>query len=62
MKVMRIVGIIVFVIGILVLILSLLADLIGVGGAVGYGTRQIVGTIIGAIMAVAGLFLLLRKK
>ena len=55
MNAMRIAGITVLVIGILVLILSIIADLIGVGGADGYGTRQIIGTVIGAIMTVAGL-------
>lgn len=61
MKAKKIAGIIVLVIGIVVLILSILADLIGVGGVSGYGTRQIVGTIVGAVMAAAGLFLLLKK-
>jgi len=49
-------------IGIVVPVLSILADLIGAGGSSGYGNRQIVGTIVGAIMAVTGLFLLLLKK
>ena len=61
MKAKKIAGIIVLVVGIVVLILSILADLIGVGGAPGYGTRQIVGTIVGAVMAAVGLFLLLKK-
>jgi len=61
MNAKKIAGIVVLMIGIIVLILSLLADVIGIGGASGFGTRQIVGTIVGAVMTAAGFFLMLKK-
>ena len=57
----KIFGIILLVGGIIILILSLLADLIGIGRGPGFGLQQIVGTIAGSIIAVIGLFLLLKK-
>lgn len=61
MKAKKIAGILVLVIGIIVLILSLLADVIGIGGSSGFGTRQIIGTIVGAVMAAVGFFIMLKK-
>lgn len=54
-------GIVLLVIGIVVLLLSLLADVIGIGGSPVFGYRQIVGVIVGAIVAVVGLVLTLKK-
>lgn len=54
-------GIVLLVVGIVVLLLSLLADLIGIGGWPGLGRDQIVGAIVGAIVTVVGLVLTLRK-
>ena len=53
-------GIVVLVVGIVVLLLSLLAYPIGIGGPA-FGPYQIVGTIVGAVLAVIGLVLTLRK-
>jgi len=55
------VGIVLLVVGIVVLLLSLGADVIGLGGWLGFGPRQIVGTVVGAIVTVVGLFLTLKK-
>jgi len=49
------------VVGIVVLLLSLLADLIRIGGHPGFGYYQIVGIIVGAIVTVVGLVLTLKK-
>jgi hypothetical protein len=58
----RIAGIVLIVVGIILLLLSLTADLLGVGTSPGvFGWRQIVGVAVGAIAAVAGLILALRK-
>jgi len=54
-------GITLLVVGIAVLLLSLVADPIGIGGSPGFGPYQIVGTIVGAIVAVVGLVLTLKK-
>jgi len=55
------IGTVLLVVGIVVLLLSLIADLIGIGGWPGFGTYQIVGAIVGAIVAVVGLVLTLQK-
>jgi hypothetical protein len=57
----KIAGIVLLVVGIVVLILSLAADPMGIGASPGFGRDQIVGTIAGAIVAVVGLVLTLRK-
>jgi len=53
-------GIVLLVVGIVVLLLSLLAYPIGIGGPA-FGPYQIVGTIVGAVLAVIGLVLTLKK-
>ena len=55
-------GIVLLVVGIVVLLLSLLADVIGLGGNPIFGRNQIIGTIAGAIVTVVGLVLTLRKQ
>jgi hypothetical protein len=47
--------------GYLLLLLSLLADPIGIGGAAGIGWHQLVGAIVGALLAAAGWLVLLRR-
>ena len=54
-------GIIMLLAGVIILALSLLADSIGVGGAPGFGIRQIIGTAVGAVTALAGLVKILKK-
>jgi hypothetical protein len=54
-------GIVLLVVGIVVLLLSLAADPIGIGSHPGFGYSQIVGAIVGAIVAVVGLILILKK-
>jgi hypothetical protein len=55
------VGIVLLVAGIVILILSLLANSMGLGNPSVFGPLQIAGTIVGAIVAVVGLFLRLKK-
>jgi len=57
----KIAGIVLIVVGIIILILSLILDLIGIGGTTGFGFYQIGGTIAGAIMAIGGAFLMFKK-
>jgi len=54
-------GIVLLVVGIVVLLLSVLADPIGIGASPGLGRDQIVGAIVGAVVAVVGLVLMLKK-
>jgi len=54
-------AVVLLVVGIIVLVLSLFADTLGLGGPNSvFGPYQIVGTILGAIVAVVGLVLTLR--
>jgi hypothetical protein len=55
------VGVVLLVAGIVVLLLSLLADVLRVGTWAGFGYYQIGGIIVGAIVAVVGLVLTLKK-
>jgi len=58
----KIAGIVLLVIGAIILVLSLTADLVGIGvNPAVFGYRQIIGTIVGVIVIVAGLILVLRK-
>ena len=50
------IGIALIVIGVIVLIVSLAADAIGLGGAPGFGYKQIIGVLAGVIVAVIGYF------
>ena len=53
--------IVLLVVGIVVLLLSLLADVLRVGTWAGFGYYQIAGVVVGAIVAVVGLVLTLKK-
>jgi uncharacterized membrane protein len=55
------IGIALLVVGVIVLIVSLAADPIGIGGADGFGYKQIVGAIVGVIVAIVGFVLYFRK-
>ena len=52
-------GIALLIVGVVVLIGSLAAD--AIGGAAGFGYKQIVGAVVGVIVAVVG-FVLYSKK
>lgn len=62
MKGNKTVGIILLVVGLVILVLSLVADIIGLGGSLGFGYKQIAGTIVGVIVTVAGLVLTGKKS
>ena len=48
------------VVGIIILLVSLLADVLGIGGYPGIGYKQILGAIVGAVISIIG-FILYRK-
>ncbi len=54
-------GIILLIVGIAVLVLALGADLAGIGNAPAFGRMQIASAIVGAVVAIVGLVLTLRK-
>ena len=55
------IGIMLLVVGVVILVLSLVADIIGLGGAPGFGPNQILGTVVGAIVTITGLVLMSKK-
>lgn len=55
------IGIVLLVVGVILLIGSLAADAISIGGAAGFGYKQIIGAIVGVIVAVVGYVLYSRK-
>ena len=62
MKGKKTAGLVLLVVGIVILVLSLIADPIGIGGSPGFGQDQIVGAIVGVVVAVVGLVLTLKKE
>ena len=53
-------SLILIVVGIIILLVSLLADMLGIGGFPGIGYKHIIGAIVGAVIAVIG-FIIPRK-
>lgn len=49
-------------IGIVILLLSLIADLIGLGEGQGFGSSQIAGTIVGAVIFTVGLYMMHKNN
>ena len=63
MSIRKVSGAVLLLIGILLLLLFATADLTGLGeNPVSFGPWQITGTIAGAVMAVIGLILLVKKS
>lgn len=56
----RTLGLIAAVVGIVVLLVSLLANPLGLG-APGFGFKQIIGAVLGAVVAVLGIVLARRQ-
>jgi len=54
-------GLIAAVLGIIVLLVSLLANQLGLGSP-GFGFKQIIGTVLGAVVTVLGIVLATRQK
>jgi hypothetical protein len=50
------------IVGILVVLIAALADPLGLGRSPGFGWRQTLGVIVGALVIVAGLYLRRRVK
>jgi len=57
----RAVGLTVAVVGLIVGLLFALADAIGLGGSPGFGTRQLVGVIAGAVILIVGIVIYARS-
>lgn len=48
------VGLVVALVGLIVLVVAAAADPLGVGGAAGFGWKQILGVVVGAVLAAIG--------
>ncbi len=57
----RTMGVVLVVLGVVMLVVSLAADMIGIGNQAGIGWKQILGAVVGVIIAVGGVWLALRK-
>ncbi|RPH99696.1 MAG: hypothetical protein EHM72_10825 [Calditrichaeota bacterium] len=62
MKNLKTIGTILLAAGLLVLAVSLLADVFGIGSSDRFGARQIIGAVIGALVALVGLLLAGKKQ
>ena len=49
-------GIILIILGVLLAIVSLAADVIGIGNGMGIGWKQILGAVVGVLVAVGGVW------
>ncbi len=54
-------GYILVAVGLIVLVVSAFADSLGIGGAPGFGPRQIAGSVGGLVVAIVGFWLATRK-
>ena len=50
------------IVGIAILFQSLFADGIGIGVNPNFGYNQIIGTVVGGVLAAGGLFLILKSR
>jgi hypothetical protein len=57
-----ILGAVLLIVGIAILVESLFADGIGIGGNPDFGHDQLIGSIVGGLLAASGLFLVLKSK
>jgi hypothetical protein len=62
MKNKKTIGIILFAVGELALVGFLAVDALGIGKAPGIGLYQVIGAVVGVVLAVVGLVLVALKK
>jgi hypothetical protein len=55
-------GYILIVVGVVILLVSVFADTLGIGSSASFGWKQIAGTVIGVLVALAGGWLATRKS
>ncbi len=61
MNIKKVIGTLLLVAGIALLIISATADVIGIGQSPRFGGAQIAGVIAGAVVAIGGLIVFLKK-
>ena len=55
-------GAIALIVGIAILFQSLFADGIGIGSNPDFGYNQLIGTVVGGVLAAGGLFLIIKSR
>jgi hypothetical protein len=55
------IGYALIILGVVVLVISLAADTLGIGNVPGFGWKQILGAVVGAVVALGGVWLALRN-
>jgi len=55
------IGAVLIILGVVVLVVSLAADTLGIGNVAGIGWKQILGAVVGAVVALGGVWLAMRK-
>ena len=55
-------GMILLVVGVLLFLVSVTADYLGIGGAPGFGWKQIVGVVVGVVIAAIGMIRLKKPS
>ncbi|MBE3067704.1 MAG: hypothetical protein IMZ73_09820 [Chloroflexi bacterium] len=55
------IGFLLIILGVVVLVVTLAADTLGIGNVPGFGWKQILGAVIGVIVALGGVWLALNK-
>ena len=56
------IGIVLIILGVVLMIVSLAADVIGIGNGTGIGWKQMLGAVVGVLVAVGGGWLALNKQ
>ena len=57
----RTIGFVLVFVGVVILVVSLGADILGLGNVPGFGWKQILGAVVGAVVTLGGVWLGFRK-
>jgi uncharacterized membrane protein len=55
------IGIVLIIIGVILALVSVLADVIGIGNKAGFGWQQLLGTVVGIVVLLVGVWLARSK-
>ena len=58
----RTIGFVLVFLGVVMLVVSLAADTLGIGNVPGFGWKQILGAVVGAVVALGGVWLVWSKR
>ncbi len=58
----KMIGVVFLILGVVVLLVSLAADALGIGNVPGFGWKQILGAVVGAVVVLGGVWLVWSKR